>query len=68
MKAAGGCFYVTAEDFTNEMIYSLRNNSIDQFKEKYRLKCDVLILEDVHFLTGKSATQKELAMTLDYLG
>ena len=60
-------FYVTAEDFTNEMIYSLRNNSIDQFKEKYRLKCDVLILEDVHFLTGKSATQKELAMTLDYL-
>nr|WP_320014766.1 chromosomal replication initiator protein DnaA [uncultured Desulfobacter sp.] len=60
-------FYVTAEDFTNEMIYSLRNNSIDRFKEKYRLKCDVLILEDVHFLTGKSATQKELAMTLDYL-
>lgn len=60
-------FYVTAEDFTNEMIYSLRNNSIDQFKEKYRLKCDVLILEDVHFLTGKSATQKELVMTLDYL-
>ncbi|NWH06209.1 chromosomal replication initiator protein DnaA [Desulfobacter latus] len=60
-------FYVTAEDFTNEMIYALRNNSIDRFKEKYRLKCDVLILEDVHFLTGKSATQKELAMTLDYL-
>ncbi|MGD9826457.1 chromosomal replication initiator protein DnaA [Desulfobacter sp.] len=59
--------YVTAEDFTNEMIYSLRNNSIDQFKEKYRLKCDVLILEDVHFLTGKTATQNELAMTLDYL-
>ncbi|PIE62958.1 MAG: chromosomal replication initiator protein DnaA [Desulfobacter postgatei] len=65
--AAQRVFYVTAEDFTNEMIYSLRNKSIDQFKEKYRLKCDVLILEDVHFLTGKSATQKELAMTLDYL-
>ncbi|WP_321492425.1 chromosomal replication initiator protein DnaA [uncultured Desulfobacter sp.] len=60
-------FYVTAEDFTNEMIYSLKSNSIAQFKEKYRLKCDVLILEDVHFLTGKTATQKELAMTLDYL-
>jgi len=59
--------YVTAEDFTNEMIYSLKNNRIDRFKEKYRLKCDVLILEDVHFLTGKTATQKELAMTLDYL-
>lgn len=60
-------FYITAEDFTNEMIHSLKSNSIDQFKEKYRLQCDVLILEDVHFLTGKSATQKELVMTLDYL-
>ncbi|MCP3873675.1 MAG: chromosomal replication initiator protein DnaA [Desulfobacteraceae bacterium] len=60
-------YYVTAEDFTNEMIFSLRNNSIDRFKEKYRKKCDVLILEDVHFLSGKDATQKELAITLDYL-
>ncbi len=60
-------YYVTAEDFTNEMIFSLRNNSIEQFKEKYRKNCDVLILEDVHFLSGKDATQKELAITLDYL-
>jgi len=64
---AGRVFYVTAEDFTNEMIFSLRNNVIDRFKEKYRQKCDVLILEDIHFLSGKTATQKELAMTLDYL-
>ncbi len=60
-------YYVTAEDFTNEMIYSLRNNKIDHFKEKYRKKCDVLIIEDIHFLSGKDATQKELAVTLDYL-
>ena len=60
-------YYITAEDFTNEMIFSLRNNTIERFKEKYRKKCDVLILEDVHFLSGKSATQKELAITLDYL-
>lgn len=60
-------YYVTAEDFTNEMIYSLKSNTISQFKEKYRKKCDVLILEDVHFLSGKDATQKELAITLDYL-
>ncbi len=60
-------YYVTAEDFTNEMIASLKNNSINLFKEKYRKKCDVLILEDVHFLSGKDATQKELAITLDYL-
>jgi chromosomal replication initiator protein len=60
-------YYVTAEDFTNEMIYALRNNTIESFKEKYRKKCEVLILEDVHFLAGKKAIQKELAVTLDYL-
>ncbi len=60
-------YYVTAEDFTNEMIFSLKNRTIDHFKEKYRQKCDVLILEDIHFLSGKDATQKELALTLDYL-
>ena len=53
-------YYVTAEDFTNEMIFSLRNHTIERFKEKYRKKCDVLILEDIHFLSGKIATQKEL--------
>ena len=60
-------YYVTAEDFTNEMIHSIKANTIDQFKERYRKECDVLILEDIHFLAGKDATQKELAMTLDYL-
>lgn len=60
-------YYVTAEDFTNEMIYSIKNDTIGRFKEKYRTKCDVMILEDVHFLSGKEATQKELAITLDYL-
>ncbi|OGR22902.1 MAG: chromosomal replication initiator protein DnaA [Desulfobacterales bacterium RIFOXYA12_FULL_46_15] len=60
-------YYVTAEDFTNEMIHSIKTNTIDQFKERYRKKCDVLILEDIHFLAGKDATQKELAITLDYL-
>ncbi|MCG8567860.1 MAG: chromosomal replication initiator protein DnaA [Desulfobacterales bacterium] len=60
-------YYVTAEDFTNEMIFALKNNSIQKFKDKYRTQCDVLILEDIHFLSGKEATQKELAQTLDYL-
>ncbi len=66
-KISNRVYYVTAEDFTNEMIFSLRNHTIERFKEKYRSKCDVLILEDIHFLSGKIATQKELAITLDYL-
>ena len=60
-------YYVTAEDFTNEMIHSIKSNTIDQFKERYRKKCDVLLLEDIHFLAGKYGTQKELVNTLDYL-
>lgn len=60
-------FYITSEDFTNEMVHSIQNHTISNFKEKYRKKCDMLILEDIHFLSGKEATQKELAMTLDYL-
>lgn len=59
--------YVTAEDFTNEMVFALKNNHIDQFKEKYRRSCDVLLLEEVHFLGGKERTQAELGHTLDAL-
>ncbi len=60
-------YYATAEDFMNEMIHAFRTNSVDQFKEKYRNNCDVLLLEDIQFLTGKERTQTELALALDYL-
>ncbi|QTA80356.1 Chromosomal replication initiator protein [Desulfonema limicola] len=60
-------YYITAEDFTNEMVLAFRNNAIDKFKEKYRRQCDVLLLEDVHFLAGKERTQMELGQALDYL-
>ncbi len=60
-------YYVTAEDFTNEMIHAVRNQKMDTFKEKYRTRCDVLLLDDVHFFSGKEKTQSELSMTLDYL-
>ncbi|GAB6094770.1 chromosomal replication initiator protein DnaA [Desulfatiferula olefinivorans] len=66
-KPAQRVYYITAEDFTNEMIGSIRNKTAEQFKEKYRNHCDVLLLEDIHFLTGKEHTQVELAMTLDHL-
>jgi chromosomal replication initiator protein len=60
-------YYITAEDFTNEMVSAFKHNSIDQFKTKYREGCDVLLLEDVHYLTGKKRTQIELALLLDSL-
>ncbi len=57
-KKAMSVYYVTAEDFTNEMIFALRDNTINAFKEKYRKKCEVLILEDVHFWPGKKPFKK----------
>ena len=60
-------YYMTAEDFTNEMVSSYKTNSVNQFKAKYHNGCDVLLLEDVHYLSGKERTQIELAHTLDSL-
>ncbi|MBW1841398.1 MAG: chromosomal replication initiator protein DnaA [Deltaproteobacteria bacterium] len=60
-------YYITAEDFSNEMVHSFRTDTIDKFKKKYRTGCDVLLLEDVHSLSGKSRTQIELAFILDSL-
>jgi chromosomal replication initiator protein len=59
--------YVTAEQFTNEMVASLKSNTIEKFKDKYRRCCDVLLLEEVQFLAGKQKTQTELGYTLDAL-
>jgi chromosomal replication initiator protein len=59
--------YITAEDFLNEMIFALKNHRIDEFKNKYRRSCDVLLLEEIHFLSGKEKTQLELGYTLDAL-
>ena len=60
-------YYTTAEDFTNELVQSFKTGSINQFKKRYRDECDVLLLEDVQYLTGKERTQVELAHTLDLL-
>ena len=60
-------YYITAEDFVNEMIFALKNNRIEEFKNRYRRSCDVLLLEEVHFLSGKEKTQLELGYTLDVL-
>jgi chromosomal replication initiator protein len=59
--------YVTAEQFANQMIYSLKNGSIDNFKAKFRNECDVLLFEKVEFLSGKEKVQNELVYTLDEL-
>ncbi len=59
--------YVTSEQFANEMVFALKNGSIEAFKNRYRCACDVLLLERVEFLSGKEKLQSELVYTLDEL-
>ena len=66
-KPGSKIYYLTAEDFTNEMTQSIRNYSMENFKQKYRQNCDVLVLEEVQFLAGKEKIQTELCFTLDCL-
>jgi chromosomal replication initiator protein len=58
--------YATTEQFTNELINALKNQTIDEFRQKFR-EIDVLILDDVHFLSGKNKSQEELFHTFNEL-
>jgi len=60
-------YYLTAQQFSSEMVSRIRSNSMDVFKDKYHNHCDVLLVEDVQSLTGKIKTQEELNELLDVL-
>jgi len=59
--------YTSAEAYFNEMVDSLRNDRIAPFKEKYRKRCDALVIDDIQFFQGKKKTQLELFHTFDSL-
>lgn len=58
--------YITSERFINEMIYCLRYNKMWDFRRKYR-NCDVLLVDDIHFISGKERTQEEFFHTFNAL-
>jgi len=58
--------YVTCERFTNEYIQSVRSGRASEFKEMYR-NVDVLLIDDIQFLTGKEGTQEEFFNTFNAL-
>lgn len=59
--------YVTARQFAAEMVRGIKTNTMENFKSKYLERCDILLVEDVHSLTGKKKTQEELNEVLDAL-
>lgn len=58
--------YIKGDDFTNELIDSIRRNSTIDFHKKYR-KTDILLVDDIQFIAGKDSTQEEFFHTFNSL-
>lgn len=58
--------YITSERFTSDLIDSIKNQRVRDFKEYYG-KIDLLIIDDVQFLSGKEKTQEEFFHIFNYL-
>jgi chromosomal replication initiator protein len=59
------CF-VSSEEFTNRFVQAMRQNQLGRFRQHFR-QCDALLVDDLHFLAGKRATQEEFLHTFDVL-
>ncbi len=58
--------FISSEEFTNQMIQSIADKDTQRFRAKYR-RVDMLLIDDIHFISGKEATQEEFFHTFNSL-
>jgi chromosomal replication initiator protein len=59
--------YASAERFTNDFIAAVKNHKMVEFRDTYRTRCDVLLLDDIQFLASREKTLEEFFHTFNAL-
>ena len=65
-KGVGKVVFISSEQFTNDLVSSLRSKMVEAFKRKYR-QVGALLIDDVQFFSGKDSTQEEFFHTFNEL-
>ena len=59
--------YCSSEEFTNQLIQAIRHQKTTEFRKMFREQCQLLLIDDIQFLSGKERTQEEFFHTFNVL-